>query len=332
MTMRLSLGIDTSNYKTSVAVVSQDGDILFNKRSFLDVKKGERGLRQSEAFFQHVNKLPDLLSEIMADKRIREDIRCVAVSNRPRPVEGSYMPVFNAGVSAARILSMALAVPMYEFSHQEGHIEAARYYSEMRDADPFVCFHFSGGTTEAVAVEKSSGRFQIVGGTIDISYGQVLDRLGVAMGFDFPCGGDIDEMAVSQARAGQETSATFAPSFSPIKVKDCFVNLSGAETQGQRLLEELKLGGEIPARSAERFASELMYTVCRSIEDMTAQICEKYGIKDFIFAGGVSSSKYLREYMSGRLEGKVNLAFAEPELSQDNAVGTALLGGSEIWL
>ena len=55
----LSLGIDTSNYKTSLAVVDKTGEVLFNYQKFLDVKPGEKGLRQSEAFFQHVQKLPE---------------------------------------------------------------------------------------------------------------------------------------------------------------------------------------------------------------------------------------------------------------------------------
>lgn len=145
MPMDLSLGIDTSNYKTSVAVTDRRGNILFDKRIFLTVKKGERGLRQSEALFQHTNRLPDMLSEALENENIRNNICRVCVSSRPRPVDGSYMPVFLAGISAAKCISSALNVPLYRFSHQEGHMEAVRFYSPLSDGRTCHIFSFQRG-------------------------------------------------------------------------------------------------------------------------------------------------------------------------------------------
>lgn len=170
----LSMGIDTSNYKTSLAVVDADGQVLFNYQEFLDVKQGERGLRQSEAFFQHVQKLPDAIEKALSDKEVRENIGAISVSARPRPVVGSYMPVFTAGQGYARALAAAFCLPLQEFSHQEGHIEAIRHYSPLKDTAPLICFHFSGGTTEALLLNED-GKLEIVGGSKDIAYGQVLD-------------------------------------------------------------------------------------------------------------------------------------------------------------
>ena len=188
MSRLLSLGIDTSNYKTSVAVVDAEGNILYNHQKLLEVKSGERGLRQSEALFQHVQRLPGVIEEALQSEGIRTRIGSVSVSSRPRPVDGSYMPVFTAGMGYARAVAAALDVPLQEFSHQEGHIEAVKHYSEMAELDKLICFHFSGGTTEAVLVDKHDGIFEIVGGSRDLAYGQVLDRLGVALGHAFPCG------------------------------------------------------------------------------------------------------------------------------------------------
>lgn len=315
----MALGIDTSNYKTSVAVVDRMGSVIFDKRSFLEVKKGQRGLRQSEAFFQHVNKLPGFFSEIFLDDHIRKNIGCIAVSDRPRPVSGSYMPVFCAGVAFAQSLSASMDVPMFRFSHQEGHIEAVRSHSTIKKGNRFICFHFSGGTTEALLIDET-GKLDIVGGSRDISYGQVLDRIGVAMGFDFPCGETIDKLAL-QARKPGEIHINV---FSPVKVRDCYFNLSGIESQGQRLI---RLGHE----QHQVLAEDLMKRLSSSIMEMTLQLNEKYKIDDFIFAGGVSSSKYLREYIKEQLPTGLNAVFASSDLSSDNAVGTALLGGSKIW-
>ena len=308
----LSLGIDTSNYKTSVAVTDRRGEILADERMFLSVKKGERGLRQSEALFQHVNRLPEMLTRILSDEEIRSGIGCVAVSSRPRPVEGSYMPVFLAGVSAAKCVSAALRVPLHMFSHQEGHIEAVRHYSPVGDGEPVVCFHFSGGTTEALLVGDG---LEIIGGSRDLSYGQVLDRVGVSMGMDFPCGEALDKMAAS---ADDKKPGLL----SKIKVTDGYVNLSGIETQAQRALK----GADESALTAELFER-----LSASVLDMTRQLSKKYRVNNFIYTGGVSSSSYLRKFLSSNAPSELNIIFGRPELSADNAVGISLLGGKKTW-
>ena len=301
----LFLGIDTSNYRTSVAVIDEKGEILFNHRELLEVPQGERGLRQSVAFFNHVQRLPEVMEKAMA---YRDRIRAVAVSDRPRPREGSYMPCFTAGSSCAREVASALGVPLYLTSHQEGHIEAVRYYSDLRSEEDVIFFHFSGGTTEAVF------RNEIVGGTLDIALGQVLDRVGVRLGLAFPSGEIMDAIALRTAEASS--------GLKPIKVKDCYMNLSGIETQSMRKAEELMGAGE----PADMLIKELFDKLGRSILDMTMQLIDKYGNKPVIFAGGVSSSEYIRKYLSGELPDDVRYVFGEPELSGDNAVGVALIG------
>lgn len=308
----LSLGIDTSNYKTSVAVVDKEGKILFNHQQLLNVKKGQRGLRQSEALFQHIQNLPGVFETLFSRPEIKDRIGAVSVSEKPRPVEGSYMPVFTAGSGYGRALAASLDTPFYQFSHQEGHIEAIRFYSPLKEVEPLICFHFSGGTTEALLVEK--GNLTIVGGSKDLAYGQVLDRIGVALGLDFPCGEALDKIAVS--------SSGHLPIFTPIKVKDGYVNLSGIETQGQKLL------GQFPQ---VQLIDDLFDKLSRSIMEMTLQLSYKFGIKNFIYAGGVSCSRYMRAYLAEHLYKDLNIVFGKSQLSSDNAIGVALLGGKKLW-
>lgn len=308
----LVLGIDTSNYKTSVAIVDSTGAVLFDSRKFLYVKKGERGLRQSEALFQHVQQLPSAVEEALCNDEIRNSIGCVSVSASPRNAEGSYMPVFLSGVSAARCISSALNVPLCKFSHQEGHIEAIRFYTPLKEKKHFICFHFSGGTTEALLVDEKP---VIVGGTKDISYGQVLDRIGVAMGLSFPCGEEMDKMTSYIKGTGDKY-------LSPIKVHDGYVNLSGIETQAQRLIGKVQ---------DDILVLQLFERISESICSMTRELSEKYNVKDFIYAGGVSCSSYIRKYFNENMGNDLNLFFGAPQLSSDNAVGTALLGGKTIW-
>lgn len=312
MNNRYSLGIDTSNYKTSAAVISAEGNIICNLQRYLDVKKGERGLRQSAALFQHVNNLPALVQEAFDMVQGLGAIDCVCASGRPRPVEGSYMPVFNAGVSAGKMLAAAVGAPYFEFSHQEGHIEAVKYDSPLRDARRFISFHFSGGTSEALLVEGDA--IQIVGGSKDLAFGQVLDRVGVALGMEFPCGQEMDNLAASSSPPKQNL-------LPKIKCRDGFINLSGIETSCQRL---------IGSSSQDIIVPMLFQRLGESIAEMALQLCDQYGITDFLFAGGVSSSCSIRNMLHKDLS-HLNICFGEPALSTDNAVGIARLGGKKIW-
>lgn len=343
------LGIDTSNYKTSLALISQD-DIICDIRKFLDVKQGERGLRQSEALFQHVKNLPLLFDDLngqyaeIADEfdgwELREYIGAIAFSSRPRPVEGSYMPCFLAGASFARSLGAVLDVPVIGFSHQEGHIEAIKAFTEMSYIDQFIACHFSGGTCEVLKVgpvvgdqsyeqqrlamgehftvingENSIYEIEQIGGTKDISFGQVLDRAGVQLGMSFPCGADLDRIAMETTHRSSILT--------PIKVNDCEFNLSGIDTQIKNHLDDADQAGLV---------REIFEKFSDAIIKLLLQACQKTGYRDVIMSGGVSTSRFIRKAISDALEEEgVIVYFDDLDLSSDNAVGTALLGGKYIW-
>ncbi len=302
----LILGVDTSNYRTSVALVNEKGEILYNHRELLKIPDGKKGLRQSEAFFQHVMRLPEALEPAL---EYRDKITKVTCSSRPRPREGSYMPCFMAGERAAREVAMALNVPFSEFSHQEGHVEAVKYYSPLRDIEDAVFFHFSGGTTEAVY------KNEIAGGTLDIAFGQVLDRLGQKIGLKFPSGEELDRMALT---AGAETAV-----LKPVNIRNGYLNMSGLETQSMRQLEALE-PDEYPT-----LVREVFHKLTDAIVRMTLYFKETLRTDRFIFAGGVSASVYIRNYLKENLPEEIVTVFGDPELSGDNAVGVALLGLSK---
>lgn len=309
------LGIDTSNYKTSVAVTDFEDNILSDCRQLLAVKKGERGLRQSNALFQHINMLPVLIKDAL--KHIEcGNICAVAVATRPRPVEGSYMPVFNAGQSLAHSLAASLKIPVYEFSHQEGHIEAVRRKCELKYEKSFLAYHLSGGTSELLRVESIGSGFDIeaIGGSLDISYGQVLDRVGVSLGMNFPAGKELDEIAF----AGKEAEKKFLKS---IPHKGAYVNLSGIETQCQRLLLAEEDNEHLIVESFEKIALSIQ----KSVEAAVAQT----GLTKVIFVGGVSGSMYIKKHLQSELQQKeIDAVFAVGDLASDNAVGIAFLGGT----
>ena len=307
----LFLGIDTSNYTTSAALADLDGNILLNLKRLLPVKEGERGLRQSDALFAHTKNLPFIMGELKAYLEgigYSEKIVAVGCSATPRDVEGSYMPCFLSGVAAAETACAVLGCQKYSFSHQNGHIMAALYSSgktELLDKDePFAAFHVSGGTTELLLITPGENGFSVrqIGGSADMNAGQAIDRTGVMMGMQFPCGREMETICADQPyKKGK------------ISVKGLECNLSGLENLAGNLYRET---GDKSLTSAFCFDF-----IADTLYKLTENLREQYPDIPVIFAGGVMSNKRI----ATRLGSLGNVYFSAPEFSADNAAGVALL-------
>lgn len=294
------LGFDTSNYTTSVAVY--DGVCIQQKKKLLSVKHGERGLRQSDAVFQHTVNLPELIDQFEF-----ESIQALAVSCRPRNMKGSYMPCFLVGEGVAQAVAKTNRIPLYKTSHQVGHILAALYSCQRLDLinQKFLAFHLSGGTTEALLVTPDKDeiiRAQIIAQSLDLKAGQAVDRTGVLLGMDFPCGKELDLLS-------QKSDKTFKIKPS-MKGADC--SLSGVENKIKNMIDN----GE----AKEDIAKFALSCIARTIDAMTENIIGEYGNLPVVFSGGVSSNSLIRN----TIENKYNAYFAQPEFSLDNAAGVAL--------
>jgi len=307
-----SLGIDTSCYTTSVAVVDENRKLLFQDRRLLEVPPGERGLQQSQAVFQHVQNLPLLLETAFSHAEPR-DIQVVAASVAPRPVRGSYMPVFTVSGGQGKILADALKAPFAATTHQEGHIEAAAWSGGKELPGTFLAVHLSGGTSELLLVNtKPSGYdIELLGGTTDLHAGQLVDRVGVALGLGFPAGPALERLAREAAeRLGIPTA-----------VKGYQFSFSGSETHAQRLIKQGAAAPDV-ARAVEQ-------CIATTLEKVLRRAVEKEAIHEILLAGGVAANSYIRQRLKKRLEHPAvgaRLTFAKPEYSTDNAVGVALLG------
>lgn len=307
MQSELFLGIDTSNYTTSAALVTRTGEVVLNAKRPLPVAAGARGLRQSDALFAHTKNLPDLMDEV-ARVRGATPVAAVGVSSRPRNLDGSYMPCFLSGVAAGHSIAAACDARLYHFSHQCGHLMAALHSSGRTDLreQPFAAFHISGGTTEMLYVRLAEGGFlcEHIGGTRDLNAGQVIDRIGVLLGLSFPCGPALEKLALLNERPIPRRR---------ISSDGCYVNLSGLENMAASLYKETS--------DAPLTAAFVFDYLGRAIAAMTAACLAQYGDIPVLFAGGVMSNGILKE----RLASCCDAAFSEPALSADNAVGAALL-------
>ena len=296
------IGIDTSNYTTSIAFF--DGIGGENCSKLLPVKPGELGLRQSDAVFAHIKSLPELSGRLFSN--VREEIRAVGVSTRPRAVEGSYMPCFLVGLSHARLLSDALHVPLVEVSHQQGHVAASLWsagHLELME-QPHLAWHLSGGTTELLLVEPEGKLVKCtkIGGTTDISAGQLIDRTGQLLGLPFPSGKHLD--ALSREAEGTD--------FFRVKCTDMTFSFSGMQNKVQQYYE----AGKKPAETAAYALRCIAYGVFHATE----QARKAYPGLPVVFSGGVASNTLLRQVLE-----PLNPIFAQPQYSTDNAMGVAVL-------
>lgn len=292
------LGVDTSNYTTSLAV-SDAGKITQNLRTVLKVEEGQRGLRQSDAVFAHTVNLPLLFENL--GKNI---FSAVGVSAYPRDVAGSYMPCFLAGISSASAISSVNGIPLYRFSHQAGHIAAALYSCEKEALihGEFLAFHVSGGTTELLHVKNME--ISLLGGTKDISAGKVVDRTGVLLGLHFPCGKELEILA-------GDAVYTVKPAKICVNGFDC--NMSGIENKVQKLL--------LCGADRQYVAAYVISFITAAIDKMTENALSVYSGLPVIYSGGVMSNRYINKTLSDKYGGY----FAKPEYSCDNAAGIARL-------
>ncbi len=298
-----SLGFDTSNYTTSAAMLLEGK--MHSCGKLLPVKTGEIGLRQSDAVFHHTRQLPEVVA--MLGDEIGK-VKAIGVSTRPRDAEDSYMPCFLVGIGMAQVLSQTLRVPLYRFSHQQGHIAAALYSANRLDLlkERFIAFHLSGGTTEAVLVEPNpDGLFstRLIASSLDLKAGQVIDRIGVMLGLPFPAGKHLDPLACAYGKKIKVRAS--------LKGADC--SLSGVENKCKALMEQ---GAE-----QEEIAATCMAYVIASVDGMCSALLGEYGTLPVLFSGGVSSNSMLRTVMTE----KYGAIFAEPRFSADNAAGIAVL-------
>jgi len=298
------IGFDTSNYTTSVAWF--DGLDWDNQSRLLPVKPGALGLRQSDALFHHVVGLPELTDRLFCHVR-PEDVAAVAVSTRPRAVDGSYMPCFLAGVTQAKAIAALLHVPLFEVSHQQGHLAAALQSTGRMELmeRPFLAWHLSGGTTELLLVEPENKNFACtrIGGTTDISAGQLIDRTGQLLELPFPSGRHLDSLSLEAKRTD-----VFR-----VKCPELEFSLSGVQNQVQNY--------HAAGYGAAETAGFALRCVCQAVERATCNALKRYPGLPVVFSGGVASKSMLRRWME-----RCDAVFCPPKYATDNALGVAVLG------
>lgn len=305
------LGIDTSGYTSSVAVYIAEEKRAVHVRKLLPVGEGKLGLRQSDAVFHHTKNLPTVVEELFERHTIK-DLKAVSVSSRPKSREGSYMPCFLCGEGLGRSVSAMAGVPLFRTTHQIGHILSALWSADRLDLienrEDFLAFHVSGGTTDCLLCRPCEGEvlsIEEICTSLDLKAGQAVDRAGVMLGMKFPCGGELERLAVNSDREYKIK----------ISLKDGNCCLSGVENRCRKMLSD----GEKP----ENIARYCLDFIAETISAMTEYAVGEYGNLPIIFAGGVMSDKIIKDRIVSKFPWAI---FSKPEFSSDNAVGVAIYG------
>ena len=214
------------------------------------------------------------------------------------------MPCFMVGYSHAKLLADAYKVPLVEVSHQQGHVAASLWSANRLDLmdQPHLAWHLSGGTTELLLVEPDGFNVNCtkIGGTTDISAGQLIDRTGQLLGLPFPSGKHLD--ALSKEATGREVFR--------VKCPEMAFSLSGVQNKVQQFHH---------GNDAETAAYALR-CVAQAVFQATQNARKAYPGLPVVFSGGVASNSMLREIVK-----PLNPIFCEPQYSTDNAMGVAVL-------
>ena len=169
---------------------------------------------------------------------------------------------------------------------------------------PHLAWHLSGGTTELLLVEPDGKNVCCtkIGGTSDISAGQLIDRTGQMLNLPFPAGKHLDALAADGSKN----------EFFRVKCKDLTFSLSGVQNKVSIYYQ----GGNSPADTAVY----ALRSVCHAVLKTTQDAMKQYPGLPVVFSGGVASNQMLREQLK-----PLNPIFAEPQYSTDNALGVAVL-------
>lgn len=352
--MKVYLGLDTSCYTTSCALVNSEGEIIGEAKKLLEVKAGARGLQQSQMVFQHTRALPELIKQLPSGVQLAG----IGVSAFPRREKDSYMPAFLVGRGMAHSLGHLQNIPVYEFSHQENHILAALRDLKYVPTEPFYGLHVSGGTTELLYCEPSRETFftaTLVSDALDLHGGQFVDRIGVALDLPFPAGPHMENLAKTICTAPSELKTTMNRLIAesenkeaiqndshklgdlknnnkkqinfdmlPVSVKKGQISFGGPCSEAMRRIERATALGPLTDNYKAQMALAVFHCMSRSLQKMLTYHFEMKPAKTLIAVGGVMANSYLRQALLdfGHKEG-VNVLFAPPQYSSDNATGVA---------
>ncbi len=308
--MATILAIETSCDETAVAIVKKRQVLSSIVASQIDLHRIYGGVVPELASRQHLETINICLEQALTEAEITwQDIDAVAATCAPGLV-GALL----VGVSAAKTLAIVYKKPFLGIHHLEGHIYAS-YLTQPDLKPPFICLLVSGGHTSMILVQDSF-HYQMLGTTRDDAAGEAFDKVARLLNLGYPGGPIIDKLAHSgNAQAFKLPEGRISLPKGGYHPYDS--SFSGLKTAVLRLVQKLKLQGDIPVAD---IAASFQNTVAQALTKRTIQCALDFGINNVTVGGGVAANSGLRQQLLTAAE-KYNIKVYFPPLKYctDNA-------------
>lgn len=303
----LILGIESSCDDSSFALMDvQNYDLVFYEKISQEEKHSEFGGVVPElAARLHTQILPTLVQKISP---YFSQIKAIAVSNEP----GLSVSLIS-GVSVAKALSISLKIPLIAVNHLIGHIYSLFLNDDFQK--PLGVLLVSGGHTLVLDIDK---KVEILAKTSDDSFGESFDKVAKMLGFGYPGGQIIENLA----KNGDDKFDFTIPLLHDKRMEFSF---SGLKNQVRLKIEEF--GKNLQNNDICDIAASFQKTAVLHILNKLEKICKERNFKNFGVVGGASANLYLREKLQNLADNfdfKLNLA--PLKFCSDNAAMIARVG------
>jgi N6-L-threonylcarbamoyladenine synthase len=314
----LVLGIETSCDETSAALVTDGKQVLSNIiATQLDLLRKYGGVVPEIAARRHTELIGYVIKEALdsAGKTLA-DVEAVAVTSKQGLV-GCLL----VGVAAAKSISYSRKIPLIGVHHVEGHI-FANQLSHPYMPVPHVCLTVSGGHTMLLYVQDS-GRYELLGTTLDDAAGEAFDKIAKFIGLDFPGGPVIDKLS----RQGDAKAFNFPRPM--IKTKTPDFSFSGLKTSViNTFKDKITCNKALPLAD---IAASFQEAVVDVLVSKTMRVAENQGVAVVSVTGGVSANSRLRQVFQDTCRQKgIEVFFPEFSLCTDNAAMIAAAGYAKL--
>tara|TARA_B100000945_G_scaffold294428_1_gene271117 strand:- start:415 stop:1422 length:1008 start_codon:yes stop_codon:yes gene_type:complete len=301
----LVLGIECTAHTFSFGLVTLEGKLLPSSSSLFRPEKG--GIHPREAADHHSESTRDLLTKL-SKKSTFDWNSIVAIAFSQGPGLG---PCLRVGASVARTLSTMLEVPLLGVNHCVAHIEVGR---NQTGCDDPVLLYVSGGNTQVIA--RADGRYRVMGETLDIGIGNMLDKFARMNGIPFPGGPRIEELASASDKIGKGDLDDVSL---PYGVHGMDLAFSGILTAAIQRIEE--------GNSLERVCWSLQEHSFATCVEVAERALAHTGKNELLLGGGVACNERLREMCTLMCEERgASCHWPEKQYCIDNGTMIAELG------
>jgi len=312
------LAIESSCDDTSAAVI-RDGYVLSNLIAGQDVHKSYGGVVPELASRAHQANIVPVTDQAIRKAGIKiSDINAIAFTRGPGLL-GSLL----VGTSFAKGFALSRNIPLIEINHLQAHVLAHfiidREKKNATPGFPFLCLLVSGGHTRILLL-RSHLEMETLGNTIDDAAGEAFDKCGKLMGFQYPAGPAIDELAASGNKK--------AFSFSKPVVGGLDFSFSGLKTNFLYFLRDrIRDDPDFIMKNKADLCASLQYTIVTILTDKLVKASVETGIREIGISGGVSANSSLRDAVkSMALKRDWNLFIPAMSLTTDNAAMIGIAG------